>query len=158
MYADDSVAWFHHKNQNNLIEIMSQELMFVKNWLTANKLTLNVNKTKFLLFTKNSLTNHTVNIDGVYVDRVTEIEFLGVIFQSNLKWREHIKYISIKLNKLNSMLYLIRNKLTRDSLRLIYHSIAYSYISYCHIIWGNTFKPHLKPIHVAHKPIIRTIT
>ena len=51
MYADDTNIFLHHKNINALYDIAQKEFVLITNWLSANKLTLNKNKTKFIVFT-----------------------------------------------------------------------------------------------------------
>jgi len=54
MYADDTNLFLNHKkNINILYEKSQKEITHVTNWLSANKLTLNINKTKFILFNAN---------------------------------------------------------------------------------------------------------
>ena len=36
----------------------------------------------------------------------------------------------------------------------MYHSLAYPYLTYCNVVWGNTFKTHLKsPISLKRKAV-----
>ena len=51
-----------------------------------------------------------------------------------------------------------RTTLIDSCLRLIYFSIVYPYLIYCNVIWGNTFYSSLKPLIIAHKKIIRTMS
>ena len=51
MYAEDTNIYLHHKNINTLFDNAQKELVLVTNWLSANNLTLNINKTKFIVFT-----------------------------------------------------------------------------------------------------------
>ena len=52
LYADDSVLTLSHKNINCLQNILNCELTKINSWLKSNQLSLNVDKTHFLLFTK----------------------------------------------------------------------------------------------------------
>ena len=49
-YADDSVLYMSDANIENLINTLNIELNIVNRWLLCKKLTLNINKTFFLLF------------------------------------------------------------------------------------------------------------
>ena len=46
MYADDTNIFFHHNRIDNLFTNAQIEMNLISNWLAANKLTLNVGKTK----------------------------------------------------------------------------------------------------------------
>src|SRR6218665_3983324 len=51
LFADDSNISISHKSHENLFQIMNSELPHVGDWFKANKLSLNLTKTFFILFT-----------------------------------------------------------------------------------------------------------
>ena len=50
LFADDSNLFFTHKNLSQLELIVNNELSYVHTWLCANKLSLNIVKSSFVLF------------------------------------------------------------------------------------------------------------
>ena len=52
MFADDTNFFFEHCNINTLFKTVNDDLIKINEWFSANKLPLNVEKTKFLLFHK----------------------------------------------------------------------------------------------------------
>ena len=50
MYADDTTLYCDIKNVPNYENVLNVELCKITNWLAANKLSLNVGKTKFMFF------------------------------------------------------------------------------------------------------------
>ena len=50
MFADDTNLFYSNKNINTLFETVNNELVNIKIWFQANKLSLNANKTKYVLF------------------------------------------------------------------------------------------------------------
>ena len=160
LYADDTVLYFAHHDLTQLSNIINGELKCVTSWLCCNKLTLNIKKTNCMLFHKNSdrMILPSIKINGVEIKRVNSINFLGVTFEGTMKWKLHVQSIVNKLSKQNAILYLTRNKITQSCLRLIYFALVYPYITYCHVLWGSTYKTTLKPLIVSHKRIVRTIT
>ena len=50
LYADDTSVLVNDKNLDKLLEILNDELNKLSTWLKANKLSLNVNKTHYILF------------------------------------------------------------------------------------------------------------
>ena len=77
------------------------ELLKINQWLGANKLSLNVSKTKFMVFhTHNrSVSYPALQINDNTIERVTEFNFLGLILLSNLSWNKHINHISLQVSK-----------------------------------------------------------
>ena len=104
MYADDTNIFLHHKNINALYDVAQKELVLVTNWLSANKLTLNINKTKFIVFTSNKKKGIKTDKSFLYVneipiEKVHAISFLGLLIDENLSWKPHMLTL---LNKLRS--------------------------------------------------------
>ena len=78
-------------------------------WLGANKLSLNVAKTKFMVFhTSNRLVRYpNLLINGRPIARVIQFNFLGLILQSNMSWSMHTDHISLKVSKAIGIIYRI---------------------------------------------------
>ena len=57
-------------------------------WLGANKLALNISKTKYMVFhTSNRAVKHpNLIINNTYIEHVYEFNFIGVIFNSHMNW------------------------------------------------------------------------
>ena len=71
-----------------MIEIMNGEMNNVFLWLNSNKLSLNVKKPQFMVFSlrKHIITNTDMCINNQIIDRVEHTMFLGVILDSHLTW------------------------------------------------------------------------
>ena len=70
-------------------------------WVNANRLSLKIDKTNFMLFTPKNF-SHCIDesvINQIKVQEVKETKFLGVIIENKLKWFAHIMYISKKITK-----------------------------------------------------------
>ena len=50
LYADDIVVYISGKNVNNLITLLNNELILFNNWFIKNCLSLNTNKSNFIIF------------------------------------------------------------------------------------------------------------
>ena len=96
-------------------------------------------------------------MDNKIINKVNETTFLGLLIQQNLKWNEHIKLLTNKINKYSSIIFLIRNSLDNNSLKLIYNTLIYSNLVYANVIWGNSPQKHIKPLVTAQKKVLRTI-
>ena len=79
-------------------------------WLSANKLTLNMTKTEFMLIaSRQKLSQFTINENAV--EQVTSFKSLGVYVDQNINWECHIENISMKIacaiGEINSASYSI---------------------------------------------------
>ena len=48
MFADDTTVWTSHKNTSTLFQFMQSEMELIDRWLVSNKLSINIEKTKFM--------------------------------------------------------------------------------------------------------------
>ena len=84
-----------------MIRQVNEELAKIYAWVNANKLSLNIDKTNFMLFMpkySSQCADHIV-INQTRIQEVKETKFLGDIIDNKLKWSAHIKYISKKTPK-----------------------------------------------------------
>ena len=74
---------------------MNEEIAKIYAWVDANKLSLNIDKTNFMLFTHRNSSRciDDIVINGIRIAGVTETKFLGVIIDNKSKWSTHILYI-----------------------------------------------------------------
>ena len=94
LFADDTSVFVSGKNLCSLIEIMNNELGKLAEWMCINKLSLNVKKTKFMLFTiRNVPISDTLYINGETIERVDNFKFLGVLIDAKLTWNDHVQFI-----------------------------------------------------------------
>ena len=94
MYADDTTLYCNI-NQTVTAETINREHIEINQRLGVNKLSLNVAKTKFMVFyaSKKSVIYPELQINGTNIESVTQFNFLGLILESNLSWNKHINTI-----------------------------------------------------------------
>ena len=99
LFADDSNLYASNDNLQNLISMLNQELESVRKWIVSNKLTLNVDKTHYIIFHRRKITSNIPSIifGNSVLKRVKFTQFLGVTIQENLMWDRHIQRVSDKL-------------------------------------------------------------
>ena len=98
-----------------------------------------------------------ISINGHELDIRSEGKFLGIILDNKLKFNHHTKYVSNKLSKSIGIIHRLKAFLPSRCLFSLYHSFIYPYLTYCNIIWGNTYNTHLKPLETLQKRAIRLI-
>ena len=103
MYADDTNVTFAASDMLGLETQINTELKSINLWLRANKLSLNVAKTEFMVISSRqklqSLYDETINIsvEGVKINQTDHSKALGLNIDENLSWKEHIHAISKKV-------------------------------------------------------------
>ena len=159
LFADDTNLFCNGPNLNDLIEEINEELKLVYTWVKVNKLSLNIEKTNFMLFMPKNFPclKVSVVIDNHPINEVHHTKFLGVIIDNKLKWKEHIDYISKKIAKGIGVIVKARKVFDKVTLLSLYNSLILPYLSYCIHIWGNAYQTHLQKLHVLQNKIIRII-
>ena len=162
LFADDTNAFLTGSNVNNLIISMNNELKKIMSWLYANKLSLNVSKTHFLIFRSSGMAKpvfeESLQINGECIKEELKTKFLGVIIDNKLSWTYHIQYIKKKIAKGIGVICRARHLLNVETLRTLYHSFVYPYLNYAAEVWGDACANHLLSIIGLQKKVIRIIT
>ena len=160
LFADDTNVFCSGKQLDKMILNMNEELSKLSNWMDINKLSLNVKKTKWIVFSlrKKCLPSQSVFIKGEVIERVNDIKFLGVFIDSKMSWSCHIQHIRKKISKGIGILYKAKRLLTQETLITLYNSFIYPYIVYCIEVWGSTCKKNLLSLLKLQKCAIRLIT
>ena len=131
MYADNTTIYFNIKDfgqQNTEVEI-NAELEKVNTWLKLNKLSLNVQKTKFMIFHKHQkqIKDLNVCIDNTLIERVESFNYLGIMLNETLSWKSHIEMVGKKISKLIGILYRLRTFFPENVLFTLYGILTACY-------------------------------
>ena len=124
LFADDTCIFSSNKN----VEIMEEnlnELKSVSCWLSANKLSLNVSKSSFLIFhpPQKKVKKIILIINNSNIPEKTCTKYLGVIIDKYPTWKDHIHYLNIKLSKANGILTKLQYKLPRRLMKTVYYAL-----------------------------------
>ena len=160
LFADDTSIFLEGDSTDNIVQAMNRELINLFEWTVANKLSINIDKTHYMLFkgnNRNVQINNDMYINDQPIKRVTNTKFLGIIIDEKLSWKDHIKYIRSKISKSVGILCKARKVLNINTLRTIYNSFVYPYITYGVEVWGNACDIHIRPLITLQKRIIRII-
>lgn len=158
LFADDTNIFYSNDYYNDLIHNINNELKKLKTWMDTNKLSLNLSKTKVMFFgSYNVNVDSVIKIDGVDLDAVSEIKFLGLTIDSKLNWKSHIRHIQGKLSKSISIINKAKYYLDYHALLLLYCSLVLPYLTYCVEVWGNNYKSSLHPLIILQKRAVRIV-
>ena len=108
LFADDTNLLYANKSLKTLESVVNFGLREVCKWLNANKLTLNIKKSNFVIFqplqtpmTYQSTIKLFDNNSKKYIllESKDYIKYLGILIDCNLSWKQHINYIALKISK-----------------------------------------------------------
>ena len=161
LFADDTCLSLESNNFKQLQKEANKELKKINRWLTINKLTLNISKSKFMIVkrhTKDNIENVQLKINGKKLERCSSYKYLGIYIDEKLEWKTHVKYVCEKVGRASGMLARLRYCVNRDLLKEVYYALVSSHLSYCNIVWGKASKGVLKPLVQLHEKIIRIMS
>ena len=156
--CSDLFDFYHFADENKNISVLeskiNKELDNIHVWLCANKLSLNIEKSNFVIFhpyQKNHDLDINLSIPGGYLKKVDHIKYLGAFIDSQLSWKYQISHIAKKIGRGIGILSKVRYLVNTDILVKLYYAIIYPFLLYALIIWGNTYPTTLKPLVVLQK-------
>lgn len=141
IYADDTalsatLSTFDtggHDRDTNIIN----ELGNITLWLKLNKLSLNVSKTKAILFhnVRKNVVQPKISINETLIEFVETFDYLGITLDKNVNWRAHIQKIRSKLSKVAGIMSKMKNILPENILRTLYNSLYLPHLNYGILCW-----------------------
>ena len=152
LFADDTNLLYADKNLRSLENVVNTELFKIYNWLTANKLSLNIKKSNFIIFhSYQKRLDYAVDLklydshSNTFVSLAPKnyFKYLGVFMDSNLTWKYNIEYIASNLSKRIGIISRLRHFVTVSTLICIYNSLMLPYLTYGVIVWGRAAKCHI---------------
>ena len=135
-------------------------MLALSDWFKANKLSLNVKKSNYVIFKPRQRRGEfdlNIEINGHKMIRTKEVTFLGVILDENLSWKSHISHIAGKISKSVGIIGRSRPCLTKLALKTLHYSLVYPYFQYCIIVWGSTYPTNLNRLVLLQKRIVRIV-
>ena len=162
LFADDSSLFYTFPTQSSDINLKQVEnkLTDVLQWCKSNKLTINTNKTKYVLFRnarKNMNVIGKIMIDNESIEQVKSTSFIGIKIDEHLSWKPHVDSVSLIVRKTIGILFRIRQFVPRSILKLLYNSLILPRITYGIEVWGSTYHSYLESIFLLQKRIGRAI-
>ena len=118
LYADDTFLCSQNENAKALESEVNFEIGRVYKWLASNRLTLNIDKSKFMILSRHKgvSENFRVKINNEQMDQCDSYKYLGVYFDKDLNWKRHIEHVCKK--KYPNLVAQFLNYATVSKLRL----------------------------------------
>ena len=134
LYADDTVVYATHNSEQICYDWLCNDLEMLIEWFNNNKLTINLDKTKLMLFATKNMQKRAnfpqVEISGTKLQYVRHFNYLGVKLDSRLTFEMHanecLRLVSHKIFLLTK----IRKYIDKKQALTIYKSKIMPYFDY----------------------------
>ena len=92
LFADDTIIFIAGTCYDTVIDISNKELEQIDTWLNANKLTINIRKSHYIMFHRTRIKrgNYPITIRGNSLTYSSNIKCLRVIIDYKLNWYNHL--------------------------------------------------------------------
>ena len=159
MYADDIVLYRVIKNPSDFVYIQ-EDITSICTWISNNHLTLNTQKSCYMLFSRKS--HPTLPFTDLHVggnqalSRVHHYKYLGINYSEDLSWSYHIEAQCKKARKLIGMLF--RNFYAYcDSHTLydLFKCVIMPHLEYGCVVWDPHLSKDITVIENVHKFALR---
>ena len=157
LYADDTNMFVTGKDIDVMIAHMNDVMKTLVQWLNVNRLVLNVSKTHYVVFSPGNkviIPNTDLRINNEVIQQRYTTSFLGVILDDKLSWKHHIQSVKIKISKNIGILHKCRKKFSLSTMKSLYYSFIYSYLSYCVELWGSAPKKYTDSFINCKKDVV----
>ena len=176
MFADDTSCTAAGANLPLLIQHVNIELQKLANWFRANKMAVNISKTKFIIFhgkgKKVDLNGLNISFNQNEIGKpedpllITPLErifnehpniesrtykLLGVQLDETLSFKTHIETTSKKISKSIYCISRAKNLLSNKSLKSLYFALVHPHLLYCINIYSCAAPLNLKRLVILQK-------
>ena len=162
IFADDTNVFFHCENIHDIIPLGQTIMLGLNSWFKANKMTLNTDKTSFIIFKSKYLNipniPNEIEFLNTKITRAAQVKFLGITLDENLNWDTHINEICNRLKALFHVFYSIRDFLSKEDIKTIYYTLIYSRIKYGITIFGHDCKSKVKKLQTLQNQLLKVLS
>jgi len=137
-YADDTTVFLSGIDVQRVVNDVNKELDKIDVWLCANRLSLNVAKSKVIVFTKKNLEMvPPIKCRGALLDFVESFKFLGITLDVRLSFMNHGFNVISRLSRSLGVMRKLSFTLPVKAMLTLYYSMFYCHLSYAIVVWGN---------------------
>ena len=162
MFADDCTlsCAIKRNDLSGAHALINLNLQSVSRWTNANKIKINAQKTKYMIFSYRDRFQfgEPVIIDTEVIEQVTSVKFLGMFLDNNLCFSYHVNHISGIIARCLGIFGKLRSFFPIRIMKSLYYALVYPYLSYGVEVWYSAAPAYVRnQIVVLQKKIVRVM-
>lgn len=163
LFADDTGSFNYSKDIASLLKIAKDNFIKLYEWCKANKLTINTDKTCFLIFHARNkpvpadLKTLAIEELGIVLNRVPSVQYLGVYIDETLNWHDHVNHVCQSLVKYFGIFNQIKHFVSKKLARQLYFAFIYSRIKYGIEVYGTCASSILNKIQIMQNRLLKLL-
>lgn len=141
LFADDASVQISGSNIDEIMCKMTEKLCNLNSWLESKGLSMNKEKTKYMIIRKRQHCKTLANlppmlINGEEIERVTSYKYLGVVVDEFFTFKGHSENVQKRVSINVGILTRLRRHLTRHMLTVLINAYVNALTDYCIAVWG----------------------
>ena len=157
-YADDTALWLSGRDEAPLVKRAQAAVNSLSFYCKCWRISMNPSKSSLLFFARDRKPhNINVRMDGLLIPKSRFTRFLGITFDSELRWNEHVNKIRSKaIKKLNCLKILSGiNKCEPHVILKLYVTYLRPVLTYAFAAWANCSDAVLSPLERIERAAIK---
>ena len=144
IYTDDTtlsstINSFNNEQSNvDTQTLIKDQLYKIIEWLNINKLSLNKNKSKYMIFHmhKKEIPCFSLNLGNTNIEKVDDFNYLGLTVDTNLNWKKHTEKVANRCSTIIGVLNRLKYELPLCIKTMLYNTLILPHITYGIMGWG----------------------
>ena len=140
---------------NSCLAKVSEDLRLIASWCCTNKLLINPDKTKLILFGTKQLLSKVLAIRVPFLGQqlipVSSVKDLGIILDSNLTFNEHVNTLASSLISILCQISRVRHLFSKSVLTTILNCLVFCKLFYCSTVWSGTFAYNINKLQHLYR-------
>ena len=162
LYADDTALVAKGSSAAEIECKLNQDLEVARNWLDANKLSLNIAKTKVMFFchprnTYLANVELTITTGRATIEQVSSFKYLGLIVDNHLSFTEHCNNICKRVDQRTGLLWRIRSFIPESLALHLYNSLLHPHFLYCAHLYDGCNLTNQRRLQVSQNNALRAV-
>ena len=142
LFADDTSLYIIVESPEEAANTLNQDLNRISAWAEKWLVSFNPQKTDSMILSRktNKPIHPNILMNNQIIAEVNHHKHLGLIFETNGSWHEHIKLITAKAWQRVHVMRKLKSRLDRKALEIIYIAFIRPILEYADIVWCNLTK------------------
>lgn len=157
LYADDIALVCNGQDNSSLQNSMNEDMHLIKSWIKNNKLILNVEKTKVMIFKNRDISLIKVVFDGMPIENVNTFKYLGFVLDSQLNFKQHVATLFSKLSSIAGVFRRVGPHIHQHLKRQLFYAFFHSNTLYGIILWGSSNKTTITKLQTVQNRAIKNL-
>ena len=156
-FADDNTIYSCTKNLQTVLKNLKHDMINVSKWFKVNSMKANPKKFQFMILGKGTRQTITLNINNIEIRESQNVDFLGLIIDNRLTFKNHINMLCRRAYYKLHALRRIRKYLTLEKSKLLYNNFINNQFNYASIIWMFCHKQDYFEVEKIHYKALKVV-